>query len=175
MLILLTINISCNNKFLKKDFIDISYLPGNIETSITISPQIFINVWNDANILIDTITIDHESFEEIKAFILGTHDIVEKTYECDARMFVKFDSLKYYIGEVNCISDSEGNMIRNNLKFVYLVKSKTGYYNCISIEDLIIKPEIQMYGIPKDYEYKTLNINKPKEQFVKIVLQDSYE
>ena len=159
------------NKFAhdNADEIMIVYLTGSVETVSRIDCKSMANNNYYKKIIADTIRISHNDFSLIRDF-LKSQKIRNDESSCDSRMYIKLDSFSVCIGDIYCACNLDGRVVDINLKTIYLIKCKSGYYNYFSKEQLLDDKSIIKFGIPKDYKYHRSAPNVRRKDCVKIIM-----
>ena len=107
----------------------------------------------------EVITIDNSEYKLIKKMILECHND-STNQENDARIYLKLDTFEM------CLPYSENLISKkdhayNNLRSVYLLKWRSGFYNSIRETDLKYFWLLKKYGIPQDYHFISYNSLAP--------------
>ena len=153
----------------KADTILIVYLTGSVETLSRIDCKTLANSNYYKNIIADTLRISHNDFSLIRDF-LRNQKIRKDESSCDSRMYIKLDSFSVCIGDINCACNLDDHLLYINLKTIYLIKYKSGYYNYFSKEQLLDDKSIIKFGIPKDYKYQRSVPNIKRKECVKVIM-----
>jgi hypothetical protein len=114
------------------------------------------------------VNLDSEDYKRIKAF-LNQNILAEYSNECDARFYVKSDSSEFCFGTTlpPCLYCNDNGNSEKGMRILYLIKWKSGFYNCLDKNYLLCDELIEKYGIPVDYEYRRVEDNETDVNEVK--------
>lgn len=158
---------------IKEETILIVYFTGDIETLSRITCKIMATNKYYKDIIADTIQISQYDFSRIKYFLRNQKNLKEES-SCDSRIYLKMDSIDVCIGNNNCASNIDNASVGIDLKTIYMIKCKSGYYNYFSKEQLLYDESIIKYGIPKDYKYQRSAPNVKRKECVKIIMIEKH-
>lgn len=153
----------------KADTILIVYLTGAVETLSRIDCKSMANNNYYKKMIADTIRISHNDFSLIRDSLKNLK-VRKDESQCDSRIYIKMDSISVCIGDIYCACNLDGRAVDINLKTIYLIKCKSGYYNYFSKEQLLDDKCIKKFGIPKDYKYQRTAPNIKRKECVKVIM-----
>lgn len=142
---------------LRKDII-VSYLYDGVETPISIELKEFDS--NFHNYKVDVFYIPKNVFDSIYYGFKKTND--KKEDGLNARFSVKIGNAKYYINRWFDVVNIHHDSVSVDSRVIYLLRQYSGFYNYIESEDLV-SPDIELYGIPNDYQYMQPSKKKGKK------------
>ncbi len=141
------------------DSIVVCYFKGNIIRSASVPCSL---AFSRAKYLrTDTIIrLKPNEFNKIKYALENTRK-VGKENDCESKFLISMDSISVCICDFNRVYNKNDEQLSFDLSIIYLVKWKSGFYNYISMDELMYFDEIKKYGIPPDYNYVLSDVKKP--------------
>ena len=148
--------VSCSNRRIsdqtkgRNDSIIVLYFPYTFESTIRVSCSSISEM--SAIIPVDSVVyLQKEDFNIIKDFVT-TSQTIRDTVGCDSRIYVEYNRKGVCIGGISsCLCNLDDKRLETDIKAVYIIKWRSGYFNCFSENDLVYDETIGMFGIPVDY------------------------
>lgn len=132
------------------EYIQVCYYDDGRENISSVSPDSFKNSF--VNYKADTFYIQNDVFDSIWNGFKVTK-IKNRTFEPDTRFCVTCGEKQFFIDYFFYAYDENYDSVAVSRRTIYLLRSSSGYYNRIPLEDLDYNSEIKEFGIPKDYHY----------------------
>lgn len=140
----------------ERDTIFISYYPYIFDTNIRISCASMAKESSEIG-LDSIIPIRKDYFDKMKLYIKNQQPI-QNTDGCDTRIYVRNGTSELCMGGfISCLCDINDNDLEEDLECTYLIKWKSGYFNCFNKNELTNDKSIEKFGIPDDYNYDDNN------------------
>ena len=148
--------VSCSNRRIsdqtkgRNDSIIVLYFPYTFESTIRVYCSSISEM--SAIIPVDSVVyLQKEDFNIIKDFVT-TSQTIRDTVGCDSRIYVEYNRKGVCIGGISsCLCNLDDKRLETDIKAVYIIKWRSGYFNCFSENDLVYDETIGMFGIPVDY------------------------
>ena len=127
-----------------RDSIVVAYYPYTFETTVRVSCRSM--ALEAAKVPVDTIISLHkEDFDKIKGFVENQVP-TDESHGCDARIYIKSGASEVCLGSVlSCLCDINDNNIEGAMDAIYLIKWKSGFFNCFDREELNYDETIKEY------------------------------
>lgn len=160
LFLLLPLFLSCTTKQQRNnignegtDTIYVSYYPYTFESNTRVT-CLSLSESSAIHQVDSIIHLSQEHFDKIAQFIQN-HETVSKNEGCDSRICVKYGSSEICIGDISsCLCDINDTNLHDVPEIIYIIKWKSGYFNCFNESDLNYDRTIENFGIPKDYMCK---------------------
>lgn len=147
---------SCSVMYKKEmkdnDTIFVSYYPYVYETNVKTTCKSMAKIAENLGVY-ETLECSAEEFDSISSFLCSITRQMPKNQTCEARMYVEWKDEGLCIGDLNCLCDMEDYNLENLPEVLYLLRCRSGYYNCLDSMELASDALIKIYGIPSDYKY----------------------
>ena len=163
ILYMLIVVCSCNNSRQENrvnpaDTIFVLYYVKDIETSVRLTKE-NIARYAEKTKIEEIIPLKDEEYEQIKNLIIACHtDSTNQKY--DSRILLGIDTFQMCLPYYDDIISHNG-ILYKDLKTVYLLKWKSGFYNTIPKDELKHQKLLNELGIPKDYHYISYDSSVP--------------
>lgn len=136
----------------ERDTIFVSYYPYIFDTNIRISCASMAKESSEIG-LDSIIPIQKDYFDKMKLYIKNKQTI-QNTDGCDTRIYIKNGTSELCMGGfVSCLCNINDNILEEDIECTFLIKWKSGYFNCFNKNELIYDKSIEKFGIPDDYNY----------------------
>lgn len=162
--------LSCSNKHKNwqedndNDTIFVSYYPCVFESNLRISCAVLAEKSEKAQ-TDSVIHLQQEYYDRVKNFLQKTNN-TSTIDGCDSRMFIEHGKNKMCIGQNSCLCDISESRMETDMEVLYIIKWKSGFFNCFDKDELSLDSTIEKYGFPDDYIYNegqnTSDINQIK-------------
>lgn len=137
------------------DTIYVTYYPYVFESNISVSCAELADISYD--IPTDSIIyLSRDTFDRILQYV-QSHNSTGDVNGCDCRIHIKSENYEMCLGVAGCLCDLDDNHLEEDLEVIYLIKWKSGYFNCIDKNWLIYDKSIEKYGFPNDYNHHGKN------------------